>query len=152
MNETQLGIEAILDCIPHRYPFLLVDRILSYEVGKNLKALKNVSVNEPYFNGHFPGNPVMPGVLLIESLAQAGAILAYYTTQTSPKESIFYLASLDNVKFKQIVKPGDQLMLNISIMNQKRSFWKIFGEAFVDDQLVCSVEILSAMRNVESDS
>jgi 3-hydroxyacyl-[acyl-carrier-protein] dehydratase len=143
-----LEVGDIIELLPHRYPFLLVDRVLDFEEGKSLNAIKNVTMNEPFFTGHFPGNPVMPGVLLIESLAQAGAILAYLTTKSSPKDNIFYLASMDNAKFKQMVKPGDQLNLKVGIINRKKSFWKIFGQASVDGQVVCSVDILSAMRNV----
>lgn len=145
MSDESLDTNQIIELLPHRYPFLLVDKVTSVVDGESLSALKNVTINEPFFTGHFPGNPVMPGVLMVESLAQAGAILAYLTTKTSPKDNIFYLASVDNAKFKQMVKPGDRLDLNVKIMNRKKSFWKINGEAAVDGQVACSVEILSAM-------
>lgn len=148
MSDAFFDIQRIMELLPHRYPFLLVDKVLNLEDGKELNAVKNVTINEPFFNGHFPGNPVMPGVLLVEALAQAGAILAYVTTRSSPSDSIFYLASVDNAKFKQIVRPGDQLHLKVGILNHKRSFWKIYGEATVDGNVACSVEILSAMRKV----
>lgn len=148
MKEVPLEVSEIIKLLPHRYPFLLVDRVIDYTDGESLHAIKNVTMNEPFFTGHFPGNPVMPGVLLIESLAQAGAILAYISTKSSPEDSIFYLASMDNAKFKQMIKPGDQLNLHVQITNRKKSFWKIYGEAKVDGQVVCSVEILSAMRKV----
>lgn len=142
-------IQDIVNYLPHRYPFLLVDRVLGYTDNK-LKAIKNVTVNEPCFTGHFPDNAVMPGVLIIESLAQAGAILAYLITKSSPRDHLCYLASMDNVKFKQIVLPGDQLVLDVEILNTKGSFWKIHGEASVNGNVVCSLDILSAMRKVSS--
>jgi 3-hydroxyacyl-[acyl-carrier-protein] dehydratase len=142
-----LSIHEIIQLLPHRYPFLMVDRVLDYQEN-SLQAIKNVTVNEPMFTGHFPDNPVMPGVMIIESLAQAGAILAYTKTQSSPKDFLFFLASIDNVKFKQIVSPGDTLRLEVEILGNKSSFWKIHGDAKVDGKVVCSVDILSAMRNV----
>ncbi|HET9843759.1 MAG TPA: 3-hydroxyacyl-ACP dehydratase FabZ [Gammaproteobacteria bacterium] len=148
MTDTQLDINQILNYLPHRYPFLLVDKVLRYEDGKELVAIKNVTINEPFFTGHFPENAVMPGVLLVESLAQAGAVLAYITTRSNPRDSIFYLAALDNVKFKQIVRPGDQLTLKVGILSQRSTFWKIYGEASVDNHVACTVEILSAMRKL----
>lgn len=148
MSEVTMDTNEIINLLPHRYPFLLVDKVTDYVEGESLTAVKNVTINEPFFTGHFPGNPVMPGVLLVESLAQAGAILAYLTTKTSPTDSIFYLASVDNAKFKQMVKPGDQLHLSVHINMRKRSFWKIYGEATIDGQIACSVDILSAMGKV----
>lgn len=147
-GENTLNIQEIIKLLPHRYPFLLVDRVLQYD-DNQLIALKNVTVNEPCFTGHFPDNPIMPGVLLIESLAQAGGILAYLKTQSSPREYLCYLASLENVKFKQMVLPGDQLTLEVKILNTKGTFWKIHGEAKVNQAVVCSLDILSAMRKVE---
>jgi 3-hydroxyacyl-[acyl-carrier-protein] dehydratase len=144
--EVPFGVTKIIEFLPHRYPFLLVDKVIHYVEGQELTAIKNVTVNEPFFNGHFPGNPVMPGVLIIEALAQAGAILAYITTKSNPSDCIFYLAALNEAKFKQIVQPGDQLQLKVKIVTHKKSFWKITGEATVDGQVACSVEILSAMR------
>ncbi len=148
MSDTRLELSDIIKLLPHRYPFLLVDKVLSYEEGESLHAIKNVTINEPFFTGHFPGNAVMPGVLLVESLAQAGAILAYVTTQSNPETNIFYLASVDNAKFKQMVRPGDQLNLKVKLMTRRKSFWKIYGEATVEGKTVCSVEILSAMGKV----
>lgn len=145
----QLTITDIFKYLPHRYPFLLVDRVLDYDPGQFLTGIKNVSINEPFFTGHFPDNPVMPGVLVIEALAQAGAILAHLSTHTSPQDSVFYLASLDNAKFKQIVRPGDQMVLEIKVMSHKKSFWKIAGQALVNDKIAASVEILSAMREIQ---
>ncbi len=148
MSDSQLDINQIIEYLPHRYPFLLVDKVVEFEDDNHLVAIKNVTINEPFFNGHFPDNPVMPGVLLVEALAQAGAILAYLTTKSSPRDNIFYLAGVDNAKFKQMVKPGDQLKLDVTIVNHKQSFWKLLGQATVDGQLAASCEILSAMRSV----
>jgi 3-hydroxyacyl-[acyl-carrier-protein] dehydratase len=147
VSENSLSVQQIIQLLPHRYPFLMVDRVLDYQEN-SLQAIKNVSVNEPMFTGHFPDNPVMPGVLIIEALAQAGAILAYTKTNSSPKDYLFFLATIDNVKYKQIVSPGDTLHLDVEILGNKRSFWKIHGEAKVDGKVVCSLDILSAMREV----
>lgn len=142
-----LRIEEVIKYLPHRYPFLMIDRVIDY-AESSLKAIKNVTANEPHFMGHFPDNPVMPGVLITESLAQAGAILAYLKIKSSPKENMFYLAGIDNAKFKQIVLPGDQLLLDVEIVASKGNFWKIHGEATVEGKVVCSVDILSAMRKM----
>lgn len=142
-----LNVHDIIRMLPHRYPFLMIDKVLDYTM-ESLVGVKNVTANEPCFMGHFPDNPVMPGVLITEALAQAGAILAYLKTQSSPKEHLFFLAGIDNAKFKQMVIPGDQLILDVQIVGNKANFWKIHGEAKVDGKLVCSVDILSAMRKV----
>jgi len=142
-----LSVHEIIKMLPHRYPFLMIDKVLEY-TSESLVGVKNVTANEPCFMGHFPDNPVMPGVLITESLAQAGAILAYLKTQSSPREHLFFLAAVDNAKFKQMVIPGDQLILDVQIVGNKGNFWKIHGEAKVDGKLVCSVDILSAMRKV----
>ena len=146
-TEKRLTIHEIIKLLPHRYPFLMIDKVLDYQEN-SLRALKNVTVNEPCYTGHFPENPVMPGVLITESLAQAGAILAYLKANSSPKHHLFFLAGIDNAKFKQMVMPGDQLILEVEITTNKGNFWKIYGEAKVDEKVVCSLEILSAMRNV----
>lgn len=145
---SNITIDDIFNWLPHRYPLLLVDRVKECNPPDSIHAIKNVTVNEPYFNGHFPGHPVMPGVLLIEALAQTGAILTYITVQSTPKENIFYLASMDNVKFKRKVIPGDQLHFYVTLGACKGVFRKFKGEAFVDDQLVCSAEILGVMSSV----
>jgi 3-hydroxyacyl-[acyl-carrier-protein] dehydratase len=146
-NNTQLNIHDVLKFLPHRYPFLLVDKVLRYDEN-SLVALKNVTANEPYFMGHFPENPVMPGVMIAESLAQAGAILAYTKAKSDPSEYLFYLAGIDNAKFKQMVIPGDQLFLEVDIVGHKGNFWKIHCEAKVEGKLACSLDILSAMRKI----
>lgn len=145
-----MQIDEIMSLLPHRYPFLLVDRVKECVAPDFIHAYKNVTCNEPFFNGHFPGKPVMPGVLLVEALAQTGAILTYATVESSPKENIFYLASMDNIKFKKVVVPGDQVHFHVRLVNCKGAFRKFTGEAFVDDQLVCSGEILGFMSSVKS--
>lgn len=148
VDNKQIGIQEVIQYLPHRYPFLMIDKVLDYELGKSLIAVKNVTINEPFFTGHFPDNAVMPGVMMVEALAQAGAILAYLTTQSKPSDYIFLLASVDNAKFKQMVVPGDQLKLKVEIGGHKGHFWRISGEASVDGVLACSVDIMSAMRKV----
>lgn len=148
-----LDILKILESLPHRYPFLLVDRIVDYIPGQYLVGIKNVTMNEPYFTGHFPGNPIMPGVLILEALAQAGILFANLARQSRPGYRYFYyFAGIDNAKFKHVVTPGDQLSLRVETISERASFWKIKGEAYVDDKLVCSAELLSAIKEVkESD-
>lgn len=147
VSDKRLTVQDVIKLLPHRYPFLMIDKVLDYQ-DLSLRALKNVTVNEPCFTGHFPDNPIMPGVLITEALAQAGAILAYLKANSSPKEHIFLLAGIDNAKFKQMVVPGDQLILEVEITHNKGNFWKIYGEAKIDGKVACSLEILSAMRNV----
>jgi len=144
-----MDIYQILEHLPHRYPFLLVDKVLEIESGKYLKAIKNVSYNEPYFNGHFPHRAVMPGVLILEALAQATGILAFVTTKTKPtEESLYYFVGTDNIRFKQPVIPGDQLVLEVELIKKMRGVWKFKGQASVDGKMVASGEILCAERNV----
>lgn len=143
-------IQDVVQYLPHRYPFLLIDRVIDLKLNESIVALKNVTINEQFFTGHFPEQAVMPGVLIVEALAQAGGILAYVTTKTKPTDYLFYLASVERAKFKQMVLPGDSLHLHVSLKGHKGNFWKIHGEAKVDGNLVCSVDILSAMRKRES--
>lgn len=146
---SEFTIDKVLSYLPHRYPFLMIDRVLSYDEGKSLTAIKNISVNEPQFTGHFPELPVMPGVLIIEAMAQAAAILAYVSTKTSPKDYLFYLAGLDKIRFKQPVVPGDQVVLKVELGRSRGDFWRVNGEASVNGKIVCSAEIMSARRKVE---
>ncbi len=142
---TEVSITEIMATLPHRYPFLLVDKVLSCEPDKSIVAIKNVSVNEPHFCGHFPQSPVMPGVLMIEALAQAAGILIYKTIHTLPtKENWFYLVGVDNARFKRIVVPGDQLRLEVEIVKVRRDIWKFQGTATVEGELACSAEIMTA--------
>lgn len=151
MNEP-IDIIRILELLPHRYPFILVDRVLEYKTLDYLIATKNVTINEPFFLGHFPGNPIMPGVLMLEALAQASAILS--NLSRTPKEGhefLYYFAGIDNAKFKHIVTPGDQLRLEVRLLGQKRNFWRMHGEAFVGDKLACSADLMSASKEIKSD-
>lgn len=150
MTLNTLDVNEIMQHLPHRYPFLLIDRVLDYEVGKKLTALKNVTYNEPYFLGHFPVKPIMPGVLILEALAQATGILAFKTMDHVPDgSSLYYLVGIDKARFKQIVEPGDQLILEVEFVKEKRGIWKFDGRALVDGKLVCSAEIMCAERDVE---
>lgn len=142
-----IDINEIKKYIPHRYPFLLVDRILELEEGKRVVGLKNVTVNEPFFPGHFPHSPVMPGVLIIESLAQAAAVLAFKTEGTTPDpDAMVYFASVDNVRFKRPVVPGDQLILEAEIVRTIRNIWKFKGVARVDGEVATEAEFMCAIK------
>lgn len=140
-----ITINEILATLPHRYPFLLVDKVVSCVPNQSIVAIKNVSVNEPHFTGHFPQSPVMPGVLQIEALAQAAGILIYKTLDQLPNdENWFFLAGVDDARFKRIVVPGDQLRLEVEILKVRRDLWKFKGTATVDGELACSAEIMTA--------
>jgi 3-hydroxyacyl-[acyl-carrier-protein] dehydratase len=137
----------ILELLPHRYPFLLLDRVLEIDMGKSLVALKNVTMNEQFFTGHFPGRPVMPGVLILEAMAQAGAVLAYKSSNTKPSDGVlYYFAGIDNARFRRVVVPGDQLILKVTVLRSKRDIWKLEGSAYVDGELACSAEFMSARK------
>ena len=144
-----MDIREILDHLPHRYPFLLVDRVISCEPGKSIHAYKNLTINEPFFAGHFPGIPVMPGVLIMESLAQAAGILSFKTLGVKPDDkSLFYFAGIDKARFKRPVTPGDQLHLHVSILRQMRGIWKYAAEARVDGQVVAQAELMCTKRDI----
>jgi len=144
-----LDIHEILKHLPHRYPFLLIDRVLECEPGKHLVGIKNVSYNEPYFTGHFPQRPVMPGVLILEALAQATGILAFKTLGRVPDENaLYYFVGIDKGRFKQPVNPGDQLRLEVEYVKQMRGIWKFNGKALVDGNVVCSAELMCAEREM----
>ena len=138
-----LDAKAIMDLVPHRYPFLLVDRVIECELGKSITALKNVSMNELHFLGHFPGEPVMPGVLILEGMAQAGIIL---TCLSNPerKGQVAYFAGMDTVRFRKIVYPGDQMIYKMEMLNQKGKVIKMSGQTFVDEQLVTEAELMAS--------
>lgn len=145
-----MDIQEILAHLPHRYPFLLVDRVLECEPGVRLKALKNISVNEPMFTGHFPERPIFPGVLIMEALAQATGILAFKTTESKPDgTSLYYFAGIDNCRFKQPVVPGDQLILDVQVVKQKRGIWKFTGQASVDGKVVASADLMCAQQEIK---
>lgn len=141
---TEINYLEVQKYLPHRYPFLLVDKVLSYEINHSLTAIKNVTFNEPYFMGHFPESPVMPGVLIVEALAQASGILMYRSFDRSPnKDDLFYLAGIDEARFKRKVVPGDQLELYVEVIRHREGLWKFKGEARVDGELACSVVFLN---------
>ena len=145
MTETySLDVEAVMARLPHRYPFLMVDRVLEVVPGKSLVAVKNVTSNEAYFQGHFPGHPVMPGVLIIEALAQAGGILAWESAKGEEQLWILYLVGVEETRFKQIVRPGDQLMLHVELEKRRRSLWRFVARAEVDGKVVAETKILMA--------
>lgn len=140
-------INEIMRLLPHRYPFLLVDRVLECDPGKRILALKNVSMNEPFFGGHFPQRPVMPGVLIVEALAQAACLLGIWSAEGGMEEgTLYYFLGIDRARFKRPVEPGDQLKLQVSLTASKRGIWKFAGEAHVDGELVCEAEIMATAR------
>jgi 3-hydroxyacyl-[acyl-carrier-protein] dehydratase len=144
-----LDIRAILEHLPHRYPFLLVDRVIEIEAGKRIVAIKNVTINEPYFVGHFPHMPVMPGVLQIEALAQAAGILSFQTMgRVSDDRSVYYFVGIDGARFKRPVVPGDQLRLEVEITRVARSIWKYAGRATVDGQVSAEAELMCTLRDI----
>lgn len=143
-DTTAFDIDGILKRLPHRYPFLMVDRVLEVVPGKSIVAVKNVSANEAYFEGHFPGHPVMPGVLILEALAQAGGVLAYESVAAEERIWILYLVGIEETRFKQTVRPGDQLVLRVELVKRKRNLWRFTAVAEVDGKLVAEAEILMA--------
>jgi 3-hydroxyacyl-[acyl-carrier-protein] dehydratase len=144
-----MDVTEIQKYLPHRYPFLLVDRVVEFEENKSIVCIKNVTVNEPQFTGHFPGNPVFPGVMIVEALAQASGILAFKSrNRTLADGYIYYLAGTDKTKFKRSVVPGDQLRLEVEILNLRKHWMKASGKAYVDDQLVCSSLLTCAEQQV----
>jgi len=142
-DQKTLDIEGIMARLPHRFPFLMLDRVLSVEPGKSIVAIKNVTVNEAHFTGHFPGHPVMPGVLVLEALAQAAGVLAFETA-TDKGLWVLYLVGIDHARFKQIVRPGDQVTLKVELVQRRRNLWRYQGRAEVDGKLVAEAEFLLA--------
>jgi 3-hydroxyacyl-[acyl-carrier-protein] dehydratase len=144
-----LDINQIKQYLPHRYPLLLVDRVLDWEAGKHIRAIKNVSANEEFFNGHFPNKPVMPGVLMIEALAQSAALLAFLTIGQKPDANeVVYFLGIDGARFKRPVEPGDQLLLEVEIVRQVRGIWKFQAKGTVDQQLAVEAELMCTMRSI----
>jgi 3-hydroxyacyl-[acyl-carrier-protein] dehydratase len=148
-----LGINEIKEYLPHRYPMLLVDRVVDYEIGKTITAIKNVTANEEFFNGHFPHKPVMSGVLMIEALAQTAAILSFMTMNVKPDEnSVVYFVGIDNARFKRPVEPGDQLKMQVEILRQSRGIWKYKAQATVDSNVAVEAELMCTMRSASDAS
>ncbi len=144
---SEFDVSQIMQYLPHRYPFLLVDRIVEYKQGESLTAIKNVTINEPFFQGHFPHYPVMPGVLVIEALAQACGILAFKSMGVSPDDAgTIYLVGVDKARFRHPVEPGDQLTLNATVARQMKGIWKFNATAYVRDELCVSAEIMSTYK------
>lgn len=144
-----LDINKIKEYLPHRYPLLLVDRVLKWESGKDITAIKNVTVNEEFFNGHFPHKPVMPGVLMIEALAQTAALLSFLTEGRKPDDNmVVYFAGIDNVRFKRPVEPGDQLVMHAEIVRRARGIWKYKAKATVDGQVAVEADMMCAVRDI----
>lgn len=143
--KTVMDIREILKHLPHRYPFLLIDRVIEIKEGESLVAIKNVTINEPFFTGHFPTRPVMPGVLILEAMAQAAAVLAYKSTNSLPSDDdLYYFGGVDNARFRRIVEPGDQLRIEVKLVRHIRNIWKLSGKTFVGDELACSADFLCA--------
>jgi 3-hydroxyacyl-[acyl-carrier-protein] dehydratase len=144
-----MDIHEILRLLPHRYPFLMVDRVIAIEKGKSIRAVKNVTINEPFFIGHFPHRPVMPGVLMLEAMAQAAALLSFATEGVTPDDkTVYYFAGLDGARFRRPVEPGDQLVMDVSLLRHKGGIYKFKGEARVGEELACEAELMCTMRRV----
>ena len=143
-----IEIQEIMALLPHRYPFLLIDRVLDYTPGESLTAIKNVTINEPIFTGHFPNMPIFPGVLILEAMAQAAAILSFKTKNYAPEDiGVVYFAGIDGARFKKPVLPGDQLVLKVAIVREMRGIWKYTGRAEVDGVLVAEAELMATLRD-----
>ncbi len=144
--EIPMDVQAIMQHIPHRYPFLLVDRILELEPNKRVVGLKNVSMNEPFFQGHFPGTPIMPGVLILEAMAQTSGVLAIASMDKSGKNALMYFMGLDQVKFRKMVVPGDQLIMELEVLKQRKKVMKLAGTAKVDGQVVAEAQLMATIE------
>lgn len=144
---SMMDIQEILRLLPHRYPFLLIDRVISFEAHKSLVGIKNVTVNEPFFIGHFPEQPVMPGVLMLEALAQASGIIILKSDPSITKEkNLFLFVGIDNARFKRIVQPGDQLQLQVELIKNKQDIYKFEAKASVNEEIACTAELIIARR------
>ncbi len=141
-----IEVTDIMTMLPHRYPFLLVDRVVDFEEGKWLKAVKNVSVNEPCFTGHFPRQPIFPGVLILEAMAQATGVLAVKSYGKLKEDELYYFASIDNARFKRPVVPGDQMLIEVNFLKEKRGISLFTGKAFVDGKVVCEADLMCARK------
>jgi 3-hydroxyacyl-[acyl-carrier-protein] dehydratase len=145
----RMDIHKILELLPHRYPILLVDRVLDIEVGHRIRAVKNVTINEPYFNGHFPHRPVMPGVMMLEALAQAAALLSFESFGIqSDNKSVYYFVGIDNARFKRPVEPGDQLILDVTLERSKAGIYKFAAQGLVDGEVAVDAKLMCTMRKI----
>lgn len=144
-----MDIHEILKQLPHRYPFLMVDRVTALEKGKSIRALKNITINEPFFTGHFPHRPVMPGVLMLEAMAQTAALLSFDSAGVTPDDkTVYYFAGIDAARFKRPVEPGDQLVMDVELLRSKAGIYKFKGVARVDGEIACEAELMCTMRRV----
>ncbi|MEO5376448.1 MAG: 3-hydroxyacyl-ACP dehydratase FabZ [Magnetococcus sp. DMHC-6] len=147
-----LSTQEILATLPHRYPFLMIDKVVEVEPGKKIVALKNISFNEPQFMGHFPGNPIMPGVLILEAMAQAGALLAGETDPNAVRGRLVYFMSIDKARFRRPVVPGDQLRIEMVLDRRRGDVWRFIGKSYVDDKLVAEASVMAMTRDIEDSS
>lgn len=148
---TEMNIGEIMKYLPHRYPMLLIDRVVEMKLGESLVAIKNVSFNESYFQGHFPNRPVMPAVIILEAMAQATGILVLRSMDKLPSEkSIYYFVGIDNARFRRPVEPGDQLRIEVKLLRSSRGIWKLRSDATVDGEVVASGDLMGAMREIET--
>lgn len=147
-NLMQLGIKDLMQLLPHRYPFILLDKVTELDSGKHIVAIKNVTINEPFFSGHFPGDPVMPGVLILESMAQAACVLAVSSRGDHAEQYRYYFTAIDGARFKKPVRPGDQLEHRVSVVKFRKNLWSFKGQSYVDGGLVCKAEIMCAAKEI----
>ena len=149
-KKNSMDIHEILDHLPHRYPFVLIDKVTSMNLGNEITAIKNVTINEPFFPGHFPYHPVMPGVLIVEAMAQAAAILSFKTMDAKPsEESVYYFAGIDKARFKKPVGPGDQIIINVKIDRVLKGIWKYSGTASVSDEVVAEASMMCILKKIK---
>ena len=142
-----IQINEIMGLLPHGYPFLLVDRIVELEIGKRIVGIKNVTINEPFFQGHFPGQPIMPGVLIVEAMAQTAGVLAFKSMPEEFKKKVVYFMAIDKVRFRRPVQPGDQIRMEMVVSKQRQSIWGFTGKAYVEDQLAAEAELMAMVRD-----
>lgn len=150
MKPSILDINEILNYLPHRPPFLLIDRVVDIQPNESLTAVKNVTINEPFFAGHFPQQPIMPGVLILEALAQTATVFAFYSLKEETKDAIYLFAGIDKARFKRPVEPGDQLMLKVDLIRARHDVWKVHATATVDEEVVCSADLMSVKKGLQS--